>query len=109
MFEIKDKSELTIKEVSFLLVSFLRKKGLLEEFCEEYYTYRRKCMHKTPKELINKICEEACQDGEIDTIIEYSDYSFLWEKSRKGHAFWRDISWEWKKYLDGKYFTENGR
>ena len=116
MFEILDKKELTPKEVSFLLVSFLRKKGLLEDFCEEhceYNTYKyggqnnKKC---TPKQIINEICNMAQEeDYEISMMIEYADCSFLWETSKKGRAFWRDISEEWKKNLHGKLFREYGR
>ena len=39
MFDILDKNELTIKEVVYLVIKFLKRKRLLEEFCEEYEEY----------------------------------------------------------------------
>lgn len=100
MFEIIDKSELTKGEVTYLVIKFLRRKCLLEEFCEEYSDY-----HKRYQRDFKTTIRVAVRDCyEIAAFFESLESSFLWRKTRRGYSFWRNLSGEWKEYTIGKRF-----
>ena len=101
MFEIKDKYELTKNEVIYLVIKFLRKKCLLEEFCEEYCNY-----HERRKPDLKSTIREAVRDcWSIGDFFESCDSAFRWKETRKGYCFWHNISDEWKEYTRSKTFA----
>jgi hypothetical protein len=100
MFDILDKNKLTKGEVTYLVIKFLRKKCLLEEFCEEYSDY-----HKRYKPDLKSTIREAVRDcWSIGDFFESCDSAFRWRDTRKGYCFWRNLSGEWKEYTIGKRF-----
>ena len=100
MFEIKDKYELTKGEVIYLVIKFLRKKCLLEEFCEEYRDYHERYEHD-----LKSIIREAVRNcWSIGDFFESLDSSFLWKNTRRGYCFWHKLSDEWKEYTNGIRF-----
>lgn len=101
MFDILDKNELTIKEVVYLVIKFLRRKRLLEEFCEEYKVYHN---NKT-YDLKRTIEKAVCRCHYLEEFFKDVDSAFLWRETRKGHAFWYKISEEWMNYVEGKRFV----
>lgn len=104
MFEIKDKCELTKNEVIYLVIKFLRKKCLLEEFCEEYCDYHD--YHKRRKLDFKSTIKEAVRDcWSIGDFFESCDSAFRWSDTRKGYCFWHNISNEWKEYTRSKTFA----
>lgn len=101
MIDISDKRGLTRDEVIFLVIKFLRKKCLLEEFCEEYSEY-----HKRHKPDFKSTIREAVRDCyDLCDFFEYTDSAFLWKKTRRGYCFWYKISQEWKEYTKEKYIS----
>lgn len=100
MFEIIDKSELTKDEVIYLVIKFLRRKCLLEEFCEEYRDYHE----RYNPDLKSTIREAVRNCWSIDKFFEDLDSSFLWKKTRRGYCFWHKLSDEWKEYTNGIRF-----
>jgi hypothetical protein len=101
MFDISDKKILSKKEVTFLVIRFLRKKMLLDEFCEEYKTYHCVILEATPKAIVQKAVKQ-CYD--ITEFFRSLESSFLWRKTRRGYYFWYCISQEWDKYTRYKQF-----
>jgi len=100
MFDILDKNELTRKEVVYLVIKFLRKKCLLEEFCEEYSDY-----HKRYKRDLKSTIRKAVRDcWSIGDFFESIDSSFTWRETRRGYCFWYKLSNEWKEYTKGIRF-----
>jgi len=101
MFEIKDKYELTRGEVIYLVIKFLRRKCLLEEFCEEYSNY-----HKRYRQDLKSTIREAVRNcWSICDFFKSLDSSFLWKKTRRGYFFWRKLSEEWNEYTRSKTFA----
>ena len=101
MFEIKDKYVLTKGEVIYLVIKFLRRKCLLEEFCEEYSDY-----HKRGKLDLKSTIREAVRDcWSIGDFFESTDSAFVWKKTRRGYCFWYKLSNEWKEYTRSKTFA----
>ena len=100
MFDILDKNELTRKEVVYLVIKFLKRKRLLEEFCEEYKVYHN---NKT-YDLKQTIEKAVCRCYYLGEFFKGTDSAFLWRETRKGHAFWSKISEEWMNYVEGKRF-----
>ena len=101
MFEIIDKSELTKGEVTYLVIKFLRRKCLLEEFCEEYSDYHKR-HHQCDLKTTIRVAVKNC--WEIASFFENLESSFLWKKTRRGYCFWYKLSKEWKEYTIGKRF-----
>lgn len=102
MLEIKDKHELTKGEVTYLVIKFLRRKCLLEEFCEEYSDY-----HKRYRRDLKTTIREAVRDcWTIADFFESTDSSFVWKKTRRGYCFWYELSKEWKEYTLSKRFAK---
>ena len=101
MFDILDKNELTRKEVVYLVIKFLRRKRLLEEFCEEYKVYHNNTSYDL-KRTIEKAVYGCYFLGEF---FQETDSAFLWRETRKGHFFWYKISEEWMNYMEGKRFV----
>jgi hypothetical protein len=106
MFDILDKNELTRKEVVYLVIKFLRKKRLLEEFCEEYKVYHRAimCINNKTYDLKHTIERAVGNCRYLNEFFKDTNSAFLWRETRKGHAFWYKISEEWMNYVKGKRF-----
>lgn len=102
MFEIIDKNELTKGEVTYLVIKFLRRKCLLEEFCEEYSDYHKRYQRDLKTTI--RVAVRNC--WEIADFFENLESSFLWRKTRRGYCFWYKLSKEWKEYTIGKCFKD---
>lgn len=104
MFDISDKKALTKEQVTFLVIRFLMKKCLLEEFCEEYITYHHTMLPTRPKDIIQKAVSQ-CYD--VPEFFRSLESSFLWKNTRRGYYFWYCISQEWDEYTRYKQFRYN--
>ena len=101
MFDILDKNELTRKEVVYLVIKFLRKKCLLEEFCKEYSDYRK----RYKRDLKSTIREAVRYCWLIGDFFESTNSAFTWKETRRGYCFWHKLSDEWKEYTRSKAFA----
>lgn len=87
-------------------IRFLKENGVFTAFIREFYNVGQikirekwvddylRLFSEKPTVSLTDYCEKI-KDKE-----EFFQYAFLWDKSRQGDGFWRNLSMEWRKYCD---------
>lgn len=102
-----------------VLYAFLKKEGVLNEFVTEYCQYHGwnidwLSSEPIPKYVIKDVIEKNAHDLYVGALIKQmfsGSYrrTFPWDASKKGIAFWNEISVKWVKYTDGLIKAKNIR
>jgi len=69
---------------------FLKKNKIVDIFKNEFHKFN----NKTIDEYLNR-------DFNDDTeYIHLINYSFTWDETQQGDAYWREIDGEWRNYIN---------
>ena len=41
------------------------------------------------------------------SLCQIINWSFIWERTPLGHSYWRDLNWEWRKYIIHYLYTHS--